>query len=114
MAKSASRKFSIGVDYGTNSVRALVVDTSNGAEVASYVFNYPSGGAGVLLDPKDPNLARQNPADYIRGFETSVRRAITAAKRKSGLKPENVVGIGVDTTGSTPIPVDRRGTPLAL
>jgi L-ribulokinase len=113
MAKPA-RKFSIGVDYGTNSVRALVVDTSDGSEVASHVFNYPSGEHGVLLDKKDPHLARQNPADYVEGFFKSVRRAVAAAKKKRGFKPEHVVGIGVDTTGSTPIPVDREGTPLAL
>jgi L-ribulokinase len=113
MAKSA-RKYAIGVDYGTNSVRALVVDTSDGTELASHVYNYPSGEHGVLLDKNDPHVARQNPADYIDGFFTSVRRAVSAAKKKRGFKPENVVGIGVDTTGSTPIPVDRDGTPLAL
>jgi L-ribulokinase len=113
MAKTA-KKFSIGVDYGTNSVRALVVDTSDGSEIASHVYNYPSGDQGVLLDKKDPNVARQNPADYIEGFFKSVRRAVAAAKKKRSFKPENVVGIGIDTTGSTPIPVDRDGTPLAL
>ncbi len=114
MARLAGKKFSMGVDYGTNSVRALVVDTSDGTEVATHVYNYPSGEAGVLVDRNDPNLARQNPADYIDGFHQSVRRAVRAAKKKRGFKPENVVGIGVDTTGSTPIPVDREGTPLAL
>ena len=114
MAKAVGGKFAIGVDYGTNSVRALVVNTADGSEIATHVYNYPSGVAGVLLDAKDPNLARQNPADYIEGFHTSVRRAVAAAKKKPGFKPENVVGIGVDTTGSTPIPVDRDGTPLAL
>jgi len=114
MAKSAGRKFSIGVDYGTNSVRALVVDTANGDEIASHVYNYPSGCSGVLLDSADPNLARQNPADYIDGFDVSVKRAVAAAKRRPGFKPENVVGIGIDTTGSTPIPVDRQGQPLAM
>ena len=113
MAKTA-KKYSIGVDYGTNSVRALVVDTSDGTELASHVYNYPSGEHGVLLDKKDPHVARQNPADYIEGFFKSVRRAVAAAKKKRGFKPDNVVGIGVDTTGSTPIPVDRDGTPLAM
>jgi L-ribulokinase len=113
MAKAA-KQYAIGVDYGTNSVRALVVDTSDGTEVASHVFNYPSGEHGILLDKKEPHLARQNPADYIEGFFKSVRRAVAAAKKKRGFKPENVVGIGVDTTGSTPIPVDRDGTPLAM
>ena len=62
------RRFAIGVDYGTNSVRAIVVDLADGSETASCVYDYPSGEAGVLLDPKDPHLARQNPADYIDGF----------------------------------------------
>jgi L-ribulokinase len=114
MAKSRKRQYSIGVDYGTNSVRALIVDVADGAEIATAVYNYPSGDAGILLDSKDPNLARQNPADYIAGFFASVKRAVTAAKKSAEFEPENVVGIGVDTTGSTPIPVDQEGTPLAL
>ncbi|MBN2473361.1 MAG: ribulokinase [Pirellulales bacterium] len=114
MAKSTVRRFAIGVDYGTNSVRALIVDVADGTEVATDVYDYPSGKDGILLDPKDPNLARQNPADYIEGFYRSVRAAVAAAKRKPGFRPENVIGIGIDTTGSTPIPVDREGTPLAM
>ncbi|HON68129.1 MAG TPA: ribulokinase [Phycisphaerae bacterium] len=114
MQNRNGKRFAIGVDYGTNSVRAIIVDVDNGAELASHVFNYPSGEAGILLDPKDPNLARQNPADYIEGFFKSVGGALRAAKGKRGFKPENVIGIGVDTTGSTPIPVDRGGTPLAM
>jgi L-ribulokinase len=111
---SSPRRFAIGVDFGTNSVRALVVDVGDGSEIANHVSNYPSGEAGVLLSPKDPNLARQNPADYIEGFHSSVRRALAAAKRKRGFRAEQVIGIGIDTTGSTPIPVDRDGMPLAL
>jgi len=114
MAKTKEKQFAIGVDYGTNSVRALIVDIANGAEVATHVFDYPSGSDGILLDPKDPNLARQNPADYIEGFYQSVGTAVKLAKKKRGFKPENVVGIGVDTTGSTPLPVDRQGVPLAM
>ena len=108
------RAYAIGVDYGTNSVRALVVDVADGEEVASAVYNYPSGEAGILFDPKDPNLARQNPADYLEGFCRSVAAAVRAAKRKRGFRPEHVAGIGIDTTGSTPLPVDRLGTPLAM
>ncbi len=108
------RQFAVGVDYGTNSVRALVVDAADGREVASGVYNYPSGDAGILLDPKDPNLARQNPADYLEGFAASVRAALRAAKRDPAFRAEQVVGIGLDTTGSTPLPVDRQCTPLAL
>lgn len=114
MAKSKAKKFAIGVDYGTNSVRTLIVDTANGREIATYVYDYPSGEDGILLDSKDPNLARQNPADYVEGFYRSVRGALRAAKKEPGFQTESVVGIGVDTTGSTPIPVDREGTPLAF
>jgi len=101
-------KYSIGVDYGTNSVRALLVDVSNGTEVATSVFNYPSGDAGVLYDEKDPNLARQNAADYVEGFYATVSAVM------SGIAPTDVVGIGVDTTGSSPIPVDRQGIPVSF
>ena len=106
--------YSIGVDYGTNSVRALVVDAADGAELASHVFSYPSGEAGILLDPKDPNLARQNPADYVEWFFAAVAAAVRAARQTPGFDAARVVGIGIDTTGSTPIPVDKAGTPLAF
>lgn len=108
-----SRQYAIGVDYGTNSVRALVVDIATGEEVATHVYDYPSGEAGILLDPRDPNLARQSPADYIEGFITSVRNAVEDAKQSGDFSPDAVVGIGVDTTGSTPIPVDEHGQALA-
>lgn len=114
MAKSMGRQFALGVDYGTNSVRALMVDVADGAEIAAFVANYPSGEQGILLSPKDPNLARQNPADYIDGFYRSVRGVFKAAKKERGFRPEAVVGIGVDTTGSTPLPVDAQGLPLAM
>jgi L-ribulokinase len=109
-----AERYSIGVDYGTNSVRAIVVSTSNGKEAGSYVFNYPSGHQGILLDKNDHHLARQNPADYIQGLEVSVTRALKAAKKRKGFSAGKVIGIGVDTTGSTPIPVDRNNVPLAL
>lgn len=114
MTDSPAQRFAIGVDYGTNSVRALVVDTTDGRELATAVYDYPSGEAGILLDPKDPNLARQNPADYVEGFVTSVSQAVGLAKQDDRFDPAAVVGIGVDTTGSTPIPVDETGTPLAM
>ncbi len=114
MAIDSGRRFAIGIDFGTNSVRALIVDVANGAEVATAVYQYPSGIAGVLQDPKDPNVARQNPNDYIKGFARSVSQAVKAARRKRGFHAERVVGIGIDSTGSTPIPVDRDGMPLAL
>jgi L-ribulokinase len=112
--KTRGSSFAIGLDFGTNSVRALVIDLADGGEIASHVYQYPSGEAGILLDPKNPHTARQNPADYVAGLYESLGGAVAAARRHRGFKPENVLGIGVDTTGSTPIPVARDGTPLAL
>lgn len=114
MSASTSPCFAIGVDYGTNSVRALVVDCTTGAELGTAVYNYPSGESGIIVDPADPNLARQNPADYIEGFESCVKQAVAVAQTTGNFSPDRVVGIGVDTTGSTPLPIDADGTPLAL
>jgi L-ribulokinase len=106
--------FTLGLDYGTNSVRALVVDTADGHEIATAVWDYEHGDAGVILS-RDPNLARQHPADYIKGAELSIQRALAAARKSvRGFKPEQIAGIGVDTTGSTPLPVDGRGRALAF
>jgi L-ribulokinase len=104
--------YAIGLDYGTNSVRGLLVDLSDGTELASSVFEYPSGDAGILTDVRDPNVARQDPQDYIDGALSVIKGVLAAAP--AGFDAGAVVGIGVDTTGSTPIPVDATGTPLAL
>jgi L-ribulokinase len=106
--------FTLGIDFGTNSVRALVVRCSDGAELGSCVVDYPSGRQGILLDPSDHTLARQYPGDHLFGLERSVKGALAAAAGARGFAPGKVVGIGVDTTGSSPIPVDRRNRPLAL
>jgi L-ribulokinase len=107
-------RYTIGLDYGTNSVRALIVNVANGAEIASAVWNYVHGTAGVILS-RDPNLARQHPADYLQGAEITIRQALAFAKKNvRGFRAEQVVGIGVDTTGSTPLPVDANGQPLAF
>ena len=109
-----SAKYTLGLDYGTNSVRSIIVNTANGREVATAVWNYAHGTQGVILS-RDPNLARQHPADYVTGAENTIKRALAMARRSvRGFKPEDVIGIGVDTTGSTPLPVDRDGRPLAL
>ncbi|MDD4173175.1 MAG: ribulokinase [Kiritimatiellia bacterium] len=108
-------RYAIGLDYGTNSCRSLIVNLDNGAEVASHVYNYPSGLQGVIVDPRDPNVARQNPADYRDGLIAIVVEGLKKARvADPAFSPDAVVGIGVDTTGSTPMPVDRCGTPLAL
>jgi L-ribulokinase len=109
-----STSYVVGLDYGTNSVRALLVNTANGRELGTAVWNYEHGNAGVLLS-RDPNLARQHPADYLKGAEKAVRGALRDARRNDRrFRPELVVGMGVDTTGSTPLPVDREGQALAF
>ncbi len=109
------KRYALGIDYGTNSCRSLLVDLSDGTEVGSTVFNYPSGVLGILTDPRDPHVARQNPRDYLDGLVAVTRGALEQAKAKApGFDPAQVVGIGIDTTGSTPIPVTQDGTPLAL
>src|SRR6516165_6029312 len=110
----AAPTFTIGVDYGTNSVRAVVVDTADGRALASKVFDYPSGDQGVLLDPKQPHLARQNPADYVEGLRVAVGGALTEADAAPSFARDRVIGIGVDTTGSTPLPIDQNNRPLAV
>ncbi len=106
--------YTIGIDYGTNSVRAVVVDTADGTVLGTAVFDYPSGDQGVLLHPKDPHLARQNPADYIAGLHAAVTGALTEAGQTPGFSADGIIGLGVDTTGSTPLPVDANARPLAL
>ena len=107
-------KYAAGLDFGTTSVRAVIVRTESGEEVGSAVFNYPHGDMGVVVDPKDPNLARQHPADYIAGVESTLTKALKQAQQHDPDCAEKIVGIGVDTTGSTPIPVDAKGEALAL
>lgn len=109
------KRYALGIDFGTNSCRSLLVDLDDGSEAGSAVFHYPSGEHGILLDETNPNVARQNPQDYLDGLEAVVRGALNeAGDRAPGFSADQVVGIGVDTTGSTPIPVDRHGAPLGL
>jgi L-ribulokinase len=104
---------SIGLDFGTNSCRALLVDLVQGREVATEVFNYPTGTLGIVTDPSDPELARQNPMDYLQGIETCVRSVLAQARKADpDFDPQSVVGLGIDTTGSSPMPVDGDGAPL--
>ncbi|CAN5617726.1 ribulokinase [soil metagenome] len=103
-------KVALGLDYGTGSVRALLVDVATGEELGSATYEYPHGDGGVVEDPRDPNLARQHPADHLEGARRTIREVLL----KTGVDPKEIVGIGVDTTGSSPIPVDKQGVPLAL
>ncbi len=107
--------YTIGLDYGTNSVRCLIVDVADGKEVGSRVYEYETGEAGIILDAADHNLARQNPADYLKGVEVTIKAALAEAKNSvKSFEPGQIIGIGVDTTGSTPIPIDKNGMPLSM
>lgn len=106
--------WTLGLEYGTNSVRALLADVADGREVASAAWTYAHGAEGVILS-RDPNFARQHPADYMEGARRVIFRVLAAALREvRGFQAEQVISIGVDTTGSTPIPVDATGCPLGL
>jgi len=104
-------QYVIGVDYGSDSVRSVLIDAKNGAELASSVFYYPRWQKGLFCDPAQ-NQFRQHPLDYIEGLEQSIRTCI----EKAGGAPiaRNIRAISVDTTGSTPVAVDHTGLPLAL
>ena len=109
------KKYTLGLDFGTNSVRALLVDVDNGNEISTSIFEYETGQDGIILDPDNPHLARQHPKDYLKGLEESVKKALGEAKKVDGdFEPSQVIGIGIDTTGSTPLPVDREGIPLCF
>ena len=103
-------KYTIGLDYGSDSVRSLIVNVETGEEVASAVFNYPRWKKQMYCDAAK-NRFRQHPKDYLEGLEYTITEALKQAP--AGVA-ENVVGISVDTTGSTPIAVDEKGTPLSL
>ena len=102
--------FVIGVDYGTDSVRSVIVDTSNGNEINSSVFYYPRWREGLFCIPS-ANQFRQHPLDYIEGLESTIKDCL----QKAGTAvAKNIKGISIDTTGSTPVAVDKTGTPLSL
>ncbi|HUV05702.1 MAG TPA: ribulokinase [Armatimonadota bacterium] len=110
----AEGKFALGIDFGTNSVRALIADVETGEEVGTYVHDYIRGRDGIILDDSDANFARQDPLEYIEGLEASVIGAVRDAEAVPEFSADRIIGIGVDTTGSTPMPVDADGVPLAL
>ncbi|MGQ9731273.1 MAG: ribulokinase [Candidatus Zipacnadales bacterium] len=110
----SDHRYSLGLDFGTNSVRAVIVDVADGTEIASEVAEYKRGEAGVISDPNNPHVARQHPLDYLESLEECVVRAVGAAQDTSGFAPDRIIGIGVDTTGSTPMPVNEAGVPLGL
>lgn len=105
--------YALGIDFGTNSVRALVLNLSNGEEISSSVSNYKSGVNGILLDESNPLIARQYPGDYLESMRIAVKKAVDEAILNN-VSADKILGIGIDTTGSTPIPVDHNLQPLAF
>lgn len=103
------KAYVIGLDYGSDSVRAVMIDTQNGAELASEVFWYPRWKAQKYCRP-EINQFRQHPLDHIEGLE----HTITSIMKQSGVSPETVKGICIDTTGSSPMPITQDGTALAM
>ncbi len=105
-----SKNYVIGVDFGTDSVRSIIVDAANGNEIASSVYFYPRWKAQIYCDASQ-NQFRQHPLDYVEGLEYTIKNCLAKAGDEVA---KNVKAISVDTTGSTPVAVDKTGTPLAL
>ena len=107
-------KYAIGVDYGTESGRAVLVDVTDGREVATAVHPYPDGVIDRVLPGTQielpPDFALQNPADYIAVLEVT----IPAVLEQAGVQAEDVIGLGTDFTACTMLPVDSQGTPLCM
>jgi len=110
----STRKYTIGIDFGTESGRAVLVDVADGREVATYVYNYANGvideklpGTEVRLEP---DWALQDPNDYLEVF----KKAVPAVLKESGVAPEDVIGLGIDFTACTMMPVKKDGTPLCF
>jgi len=102
--------FVIGVDYGTDSVRSVIVNTRSGEELVSAVYYYPRWRDGLFCNAA-LNQFRQHPLDYIEGLENTIKECLQKA---GAAVAAGVKGISIDTTGSTPVAVDAAGTPLAL
>src|ERR1700745_1429875 len=102
--------FVIGIDFGSDSVRSVILNAANGAEVTSSVFYYPRWRDGLYCEPYN-NRFRQHPLDYIEGLVTNMKECL---KQAGDNVTKNIKAISVDTTGSTPVAVDKTGTPLAL
>jgi len=103
-------QYVIGVDFGTDSVRALLVNAQTGETVGTHVHEYARWKQGLYCDPAQSQF-RQHPLDYLEGLEATINGALAQAPADVR---QQVVGISVDTTGSTPVAVDQTGLPLAL
>lgn len=105
-----SESFVIGVDYGTDSVRTIIVRTDDGTEIASSVYQYPRWADGLYCDPSHHQF-RQHPLDYTEGLIHTVRHCLQQAGPSV---TKNIKALSIDTTGSTPVAVREDGMPLSL
>jgi L-ribulokinase len=106
----AENKYVIGIDYGTDSVRAVLVHALDGTEVCFEVYYYPRWQKGLYCN-NNVNEFRQHPLDYLEGLEITIKNCVKKAGESCA---KNIVAISVDTTGSTPVAVDKTGTPLCM
>jgi len=103
-------KYVIGVDFGTDSVRSVIINAASGEEITSSIFNYTRWKKGLYCNPFE-NIFRQHPADYVEGLEFTLKECISTVGNEIAA---NIKGISIDTTGSTPVAVNKEGTPLSL
>jgi L-ribulokinase len=109
-------RYAIGIDFGTESARAVAVDVADGRELGTEVYDYAHGVIDEHLPPPDadvilgPDWALQDPADYVETF----RRTIPALLRRTGVEPADVIGVGIDFTACTMMPTTVDGTPLCF
>ena len=103
-----THKYTIGLDFGTDSVRALLVNASDGSEISSYACDYPRWKKGLYSDPVKSQY-RQHPLDYLEAMEVVLKEVVAECPDKAA-----IAGISVDTTGSSPCLCDRTLTPLSL
>ena len=106
--------YTLGLDFGTGSLRGILVNIANGEAISESVHSFSQGLNGVITSPSNPNLARQHPADYIEALKAVAGALLSEARDLPGFQTEQIIGIGVDTTGSSPLPVDKEGLALAF
>lgn len=108
-------RYTIGIDYGSASCRSILLDLDTGEELTDSVCEFPSGVGGVIVDDRDPDVARHEPGEYLEGLAVTIRTSLEQARASvDKFSPDQVRSVAVATTGSTPIPVDERGIALSL
>ena len=104
-------KYTLGLDFGTSSVRACILNIDTGEVVSFHVNDYSGGDCGIYSDHNNPLVARQSPKDYLETLEKVIKNTLKHFQNLNK-NPSNIVGIGIDSTGSTPIPVAQNLNPL--